>query len=136
MDDEQFVTPTPTARFVGKALIFTGVLLLILIEPISDWYVHLFAGMHDLAESKRLLVGSTFFPALLFATLTSWLGGLGHKTISMRHWPPPGLPILFRTRIQKGKPAIINGVGCFLAGGVTGVLALFWFYLCWKSYNL
>lgn len=136
MDNEEFTVPTPAGRLIGKILLVIGVLLLLLVQPVSTWYVHLFANIHDADESRRILIVSTVIPAILFAALTSWLLGLGHKTISSRHWPPHGLPILYRTRIHKGRQAMIDGVVCFLAGGFTALLAAFWFYMMWKSYNL
>jgi hypothetical protein len=73
---------------------------------------------------------------VLFASLTSWLMALGHRTISLKHWPPEGLPILYRTTIHTGRMAMTNGIICLFASGFTGVIAIFWFYMSWKSWNL
>lgn len=136
MENEQYAVPTPTGRAIGKALVVIGILLLLLVKPVSDWYVHLFANIRDVEDSRRLLIISTTIPSLIFATLTSWLLGIGHRTISSGHWPPHGLPILYRTRIHNGRQAVIDGMVCLLASGLTGLLAVFWFYMTWKSYNM
>lgn len=136
MDNEQFSVPTPAGRTIGRLLLAAGVLLLLLIYPLSHWYVRILENIGDEEQSRRILIVSAALPAILFAALTSWLFGLGHKTISSRHWPPQGLPVLYRIRIHNGRPAIINGVICFLAGGITGLITLLWFYMTWKSWNL
>lgn len=136
MDDEEYYLPTPAARIVGIILIICGVISLLLIQPFSDWYVRTLENIHDIDQSRRILVISTVIPSMLFASLTSWLMALGHRTISLKHWPPQGLPILYRTRKHSGHLAMIDGVVCFLAAGFTGLIAIFWFYMAWKSYNL
>jgi len=136
MEKDDYSIPTPAARVVGIGLVICGVFLLILILPFSDWYVETLKNIEDAEKSRRILIASTMFPSILFATLTTWLLALGHRTISLQHWPPQGLPILFRTRIYNGQLAKVNGVICFLAGGFTGLIAVFWFYLTWISYHL
>ncbi len=136
MENEEYFLPTPAARLFGILLIICGVFFLLLIQPFSDWYVRTLENIHDIDQSRRILVASSALPSMLFAALTSWLMTLGHRTISLKRWPPQGLPILYRTRKHSGHLAIIDGVICFLAGGFTGLIAIFWFYLTWKSYNL
>jgi len=136
MENEDYSVPTPAARIVGIALLVCGGLLLALILPLSDWYVETLESIRDAEKSRRILIASTMLPTILFATLTTWLLTLGHRTISFEHWPPKGMPILFRTRIYNGHLAKVNGVICFLAGGFTGVIAVFWSYMTWISYNL
>jgi hypothetical protein len=133
MDNEEYTQPTRTARITGILLMVVGVISLFLIEPVSSWYVETLDSIHDVDLSRRILVLSSMVPSILFASLTSWLITLGHRTITLKQWPPQGLPILYRTRKQQGRLADINGMVCFIAAGFTGLIALFWFYMVWKS---
>ena len=136
MDKEEYSVPTPAARKVGIVLIIVGVCSLLLIQPFSNWYVNTVGNIHNIDYSRRILVISSFLPSIVFASLTSWLMTLGNRTITLKRWPPEGLPILYRTRKHKGRLAIINGVIFFLAGGFTWLIAIFWFFMTWKSYSL
>ena len=136
MENEKFSVPTPAARITGIILLVCGLLSLILILPISHWYVNMLENIRDAEQTRRILIFTTTLPTILFASLTSWLLTLGHQTITLKHWPPQGFPILFRTRIHSGRQAIIDGVVCFLAGGFTGLIAVFWFYMAWISFRL
>ena len=133
MDKEEYTQPTPSARITGIALMIVGVISLFLIEPVSTWYVETLDSIHDVDLSRRILMLSSLVPSILFASLTSWLITLGHRTITLKQWPPQGLPILYRTRKCQGRLADINGVVCFIAAGFTGLIALFWLHMVWKS---
>lgn len=136
MNQEQFSLPTPTGRLIGRILLVCGILSLLLVQPFSVWYVHTLKDIGDTDLSRRILIASSIVPSILFATLTSWLLALGHRAISSRHWPPRGMPILYRTRIHDGQQALVDGILCMVAGVFTGLLACFWFYLAWRSWNL
>ncbi len=136
MNKEKYTVPTARGRLAGKVLIIVGVLSLVMILPFSHWYVQTLGNIRDMDDSRRILIVSSMLPTVLFASLTSWLLALGHRTVALKRWPPEGLPILYRTTIHTGRMALINGVMCFIAGGFTGVIAIFWFYMTWKSWNL
>jgi len=136
MEMEQYAIPTRGARIAGRVLLVSSVLSLLLILPFSHWYVHMLNDIEDIDQTRRILIASSLLPTVLFASLTSWLLALGHRTISLKHWPPTGLPILYRTTIHTGRMAMTNGVICLIASGFTSVIAIFWFYMTWTSWNL
>ena len=136
MNKEIYAVPTRKARFIGRILLVSSLLSLLLILPFSHWYVHMLNDIQDIDQTRRILIASSLLPTVLFASLTSWLMALGHRTILLKHWPPEGLPILYRTTIHTGRMAMTNGVICLFASGFTGVIAIFWFYMTWKSWNL
>jgi hypothetical protein len=60
---------------------------------------------------------------------------LGVKTMSAGVFPPPGLRMPFRTKIQQGLSAKVSGIGCIFAGLVNFTLIVLLFVLRHELYK-
>ena len=139
MGDELYLEPNRKAQVI--ALLFLAFVVIIatiptFIEPTID---HIVPGRN--ASSEELETRIRLLVPIVFGTLAanlviSLLGvgyfcRLGYRALKFGSFPPPGTMVVFRTRIQTGKLAVIAGCLTILCGVILGLLAVLTVYAAW-----
>jgi len=75
------------------------------------------AGLEVQVERSLMAVRvATTVSAVLILPLASFFVWIGAVALRARVWPPPGMPVLWRVRLRRGRYAVGMGIGCLVLG--------------------
>ena len=135
MKDKEYVYPNTRSRIIVLSWItFFGVLYFLaeLIENANDGFLK-----EEETESIIFyLYISNLFVFILFLFMSIWLLKLGRSTQKQNRFPPVGLPVLFKTKISKGKMATAQAIALYFSSLLTLMFSLFYIYLVWLTYGI
>jgi hypothetical protein len=123
MDDE-YIEGNRVARLKVLGLIFTGMALYLFAEEFTDmiYPASIETDPDKPCESLQALIAPNLGMLLMSFLVFGWLC-IHNCRLAMRvkksgRWPPPGMEVPFRTRVQYGKKARISWIMLFVSGGM------------------
>ena len=135
----EYQTGTRRALIISLGALGAILVLPFVIELVAGYLLSYDPAMieHDEVRGLKqefwkgtLVSGSINF---VYAALGAAFILLGAKCISQRRFPPPGIEMPFRIRVQKDRAAIISGISvCILGCTFLSRAVLFVIYWPWK----
>jgi hypothetical protein len=121
---DEYIEGTRVARLKVLGLIFTGLVLYLFAEELSHmiYPVPIEADPDKLCESLHALkapnLGALLFTSLVFGWFFIYTCRIAMRVKRSGRWPPPGMEVPFRTRIQYGKKAKTTWIILLMSGGI------------------
>ncbi|MHB8717045.1 MAG: hypothetical protein ACYC9H_13690 [Sulfuricaulis sp.] len=112
----EYVPGNRKTLVISLGVVIAILLLPFIVEPIVEYLMGYDPSLfeHNLSRALKqewlkatLVVGSL---NIVYAILGVEAILIGVKSINARRFPPPGMPMPFRTKVQKGKMAIVSGI--------------------------
>lgn len=123
MDDE-YIEGNRVARLKILGLIFTGMALYLFAEELTDmiYPAPIVTDPDKPCESLQALMAPNLGMLLMSFLVFGWLS-IHNCRLALRvkrsgRWPPPGMDVPFRTRIQYGKKAKTTWVALLVSAGM------------------
>ncbi len=136
MGEELYLEPNRKVQILVLIMFVLVAAILALLEPtINRLAPSQNAPLDELAAGVRVLV--LFALGILVVGFTisliwvAYFGRLGYRALKLGSYPPPGTIVIFRTRVQTGKLAVLAGSLTILCAVLAGLVAVLMVYAAW-----
>jgi hypothetical protein len=136
MGEELYLEPNRKAQVLVLIMFGLVAAVLALLEPtISRLTPSQNAPLEELEAGVRVLallaLGILVVGFISSLVGVAYFGRLGYRALKLGSYPPPGAIVVFRTRVQTGKQAVLAGWLTILCAILAGLLAVSWVYPAW-----
>ena len=120
---EEFVPGSARAKLIYFGLLLLGIALLFLLDPVFEFLESKNETLAEknpaqaLANSIQQLLVITIISATAMCGVAFYCFRLGLRAKKSGRWPPPGMRMVFRTKVRRGLHAKIMWVLLFIAAG-------------------
>ena len=133
MTDEDIVFPTKRGRVVFTTVLVLGAAFLLGFEPAVNWYLAHFGLQRDLGAINTAAIASWLASLSLNVGVSYIALRLGARAYQEKRWPPKGYPVIFRTKVQRGRRALMQVVAANVVAVLFGAIACLDAYGLWLS---
>ncbi len=136
MGEELYLEPNRKAQIFVLITFVLAAAILALLEPtINRLTPSQNAPLEELEAGVRVLalfaLGTLVVEFVISLVWVAYFGCVGYRALKLGNYPPPDTIVVFRTRVQTGKLAVLAGCLTILCAVLAGLVAALMVYAAW-----
>jgi len=136
MVTDEYVYPTKRGQLIWLVVFVAAGCYLFFVEPIASSYEIWLRSFKDVATLEFIIRAQAVIQVALFVLIAVFWVGVGTKILRARRFPPKGWPVVFRTKVRRGRIVVLEAVLSYVLSAASLAVAVQFAYWGWEAWTI